>query len=160
MDNKSYNTKLFFSIPVSYQKKVNRKQFYLVKKTIIQNLKFWGEADPIIAKSYILIKKKGWLFFNNYAESYIWHLYKKGLFEDKNNLNEIYINRNKLDIRLFKLKSLYHKKKNLRAGDVLSEILYKMSKYILYKIKNSNKLINNYEISDQNFELEKKRNLK
>ncbi len=157
LDNKSYNTKLFFSIPVSYQKKVNRKQFYLVKKTIIQNLKFWGEADPIIAKSYILIKKKGWLFFNNYAESYIWHLYKKGLFEDKNNLNEIYINRNKLDIRLFKLKSLYHKKKNLRAGDVLSEILYKMSKYILYKIKNSNKLINNYEISDQNFELEKKK---
>ena len=157
LDNKSYNTKFFFSIPVSYRKKVNRKQFYLVKKNLIQNFKFWGEADPIIVKAYILIKKKGWLFFNNYAESYIWHLYKKGLFEDKNNLNEIDINRNKLDIRLFKLKSLYNKRKNLIADEILLEILYKMSKYILHKIKNSNKLIDNYEIMDQKFKLEKKK---
>ena len=110
-NNTNYNFKLFFSIPICYKKK-NIKQFYLVKNNLIQTLKFWGESDPIIAKSYFLIKKKGWFFFNNYTEFYIWQFYKKNLFKDKNTLNKIKIDNNKLDIKLFKLKSLY-KKKNL-----------------------------------------------
>jgi hypothetical protein len=108
-NNTNYNFKLFFSIPICYKKK-NIKQFYLVKNNLIQTLKFWGESDPIIAKSYFLIKKKGWFFFNNYTEFYIWQFYKKNLFKDKNTLNKIKIDNNKLDIKLFKLKSLYKKK--------------------------------------------------
>nr|YP_009912479.1 hypothetical protein [Bartramia pomiformis]QLJ53761.1 hypothetical protein [Bartramia pomiformis] len=157
LNNDNYNTKFFFSIPIYYKKKVNPKQFYLVKRNIIQNLKSFGEADPIIAKSYISIKKKGWFFFKNYAEFSIWQLYKKCLFKYKNDLNEININKNKLNIRLLKSKSLYNEKKNLRTDKNLSEISYRMSKYILYKIKNSDKLINNYEIIDQNLKLEKRK---
>jgi len=157
LDEDRYNTKSFFSIK---KKKVNSKQFYLVKKNIIQNFKFWGETDPIIAKSYILIKKKGWFFFNNYAEFYIWQLYKKGLFEYKNDSNKVDINKSKLDIKIFKLKFLYSEKKNLKADKILSEISYQMSKYILYKLKNSNKLINNYKIINQNLKLEKKEKTK
>jgi hypothetical protein len=81
-----------------------------VKNNLIQTLKFLGESDPIIAKSYFLIKKKGWFFFNNYAEFYIWQFYKKNLFKYKNTLNKIEIDNSKLDIKLFKLKSLYKKK--------------------------------------------------
>nr|YP_009867587.1 hypothetical protein RF2 [Drepanocladus aduncus]QKG04767.1 hypothetical protein RF2 [Drepanocladus aduncus] len=156
-DNTNYNTKLFFSIPTyhDHKKKKNPEQFYLVKKNIIQNLKFLGEADPIIAKCYILIKQKRWSFFNNYTEFYIWQLYKKSLFKYKNNLNKVNINKKKLDIRLFKSKILYSEKKNLRSDKSLSEISYQISKYILYKLKNSNKLINNYKLIDQNFKLEK-----
>nr|YP_009109446.1 hypothetical protein SunCp021 [Sanionia uncinata]AIW52134.1 hypothetical protein SunCp021 [Sanionia uncinata] len=155
-DNINYNTKSFFFIPIYHEKKKNPEQFYLVKRNIIQNLEFWGEADPIITKSYILIKKKRWSFFNNYTEFYIWQLYKKSFFKYKNDLNKVDINKNKLDIRLFKSKFLYSEKKNLRSDKILSEISYQISKYILYKLKNSNKLIDNYKIIDPNFELKKR----
>nr|UGN11277.1 hypothetical chloroplast RF21 [Pterobryopsis orientalis] len=155
-NNTNYYTKSFFSIPIYHKKKINPEQFYLVKRNIIQNLKTWGKADPIIAKYYILIKQKRWSFFNNYIEFYIWQLYKKSLFKYKNDLNKVDINKNKLDIRLFKSKFLYSEKKNLRLDKSLSEISYKISEYILYKLKNSNKLINNYKLIDKNFKLEKR----
>nr|YP_009942269.1 hypothetical chloroplast RF21 [Haplocladium microphyllum]QOC71437.1 hypothetical chloroplast RF21 [Haplocladium microphyllum] len=154
-DDSNYTTKSFFSIPIYHKKKINPEQFYLVKRNIIQNLKFWGEEDPIIAKSYILMKKKRWSFFNNYTEFYIWQLYKKSLFKYKNDLDKVNINKKNLDIRLFKSKLLYSEKKNLRSEKSLSEISYQISKYILYKLKNSNKLINNYKLIDQNVELKK-----
>nr|BDZ75635.1 Component of 2-MD heteromeric AAA-ATPase complex [Timmiella anomala] len=144
-----------FSIPISYQKRVNSELFYLLKTNLIQNLKFWSEADPIIVKSYVFIKNKGWAFFNNYAEFYIWQLYKKNLFPYKNNLNKIDIKYNKQNIRLFKIKSLYNEKKKLRIDKNFSEIAYQISKYILYKVKNSNKLTNNYKIIDQNVKLKR-----
>lgn len=112
-DNTNYNTKSFFSIPIYHKKKINPEQFYLVKRNIIQNLKFWGEADPIIAKSYILMKQKRWSFFNNYTEFYIWQLYRKILFKYKNDLDKVDINKKKLDIRLFKSK-LYSEKKKFK----------------------------------------------
>lgn len=155
LDNTNYTNKLIFSIPKYYKKKINSNQNYLLKRNIIQNFKFWGEADSVIAKSYILIKKKRLFFFNNYTEFYKWQLYKKHLFEDKFDVNEVNINKNKLDIKLFNLNSLYNKK-NLRIDKSLSEISYQISKYILDKIKNSNKLINNSKIIDQNLKLEKK----
>nr|YP_009646029.1 Ycf2 [Ulota bruchii]QBX99105.1 Ycf2 [Ulota bruchii] len=149
------NSNTNFVISADYKKK--SPEFNLVKKNIIQNLKIWDETDSIIAKSYILIKKKGWFFFNNYAEFYLWQLYKKGLFKYKKDLNKIDINKNKLDIKLFKLKSLNSEKKNLRADKNLSKISYQMSKYILYNLKKSNKLISNYLIIDQNLKLKKKK---
>lgn len=145
------NNNTFFSIPISYRKKVNTELFHLLKKNLIQNFKFLNETDPIIAKSYIFIKKKRWFFFQNYAEFYIWQLYKKELFQYQNDLDEIDTNENKLDIRLFKIKSLYNKTKILEIDKNFSEISYEMLKYILYKIKNFNELTNNYKIIDQNF---------
>ena len=147
------NNNNFFSIPIFFQKKVNPKLFYLLKKNLIQNFKFLSEADPIIIKSYIFLKKKGWFFFKNYAEFYIWQLYKNFLFQYENDLNQIDTNKDKLSIRLFKIKSLYNEEKFWKIDKNFSEISYQMSKYILYKVKNSNKLTNNYKIIDQNFKL-------
>nr|QWW92618.1 hypothetical protein [Schistidium sp. 49138] len=151
------NNHNFFSIAISYpyHKKKNPKFFYLLKKNVIQNLKILNESDLTIVKSYIFIKKKGWFFFKNYAEFYIWQLYKKILFQYENNLNKINTNKNKLNIKLLKKKYLYNKKKNLKIYKYFSEISYQISKYILYKVKNSNKLTNNYKIIDKNFQLKK-----
>nr|YP_009682215.1 Ycf2 [Fissidens nobilis]QDQ38638.1 Ycf2 [Fissidens nobilis] len=145
----------FFSIPIFYKKKVNPELFYLLKKNLIQNCKFLSEADPIIVKYYIFIKKKGWGFFKNYAEFYLWKLYKKNLLQYKKNLNKIDTNKNKLKIKLFNIESLYNKKKNLKIDKNFSKISYQMSKYILYKVKNSNKLTNNYKIINKNFKLKR-----
>nr|QWW92537.1 hypothetical chloroplast RF21 [Amphidium sp. 49156] len=147
------NNNNFFSIPIFYEKKKNPEQFYLLKKNIIQNFKFLSKADLIIVKSYIFIKKKGWFFFKNYAEFYIWQLYKKFWFQYKNDLNEINTNENKLNIKLFKINFLYNEKKNLKIDKNCSEISYQISKYILHNVKNSEKLTNNYKIIDQNFQL-------
>nr|BDZ75756.1 Component of 2-MD heteromeric AAA-ATPase complex [Fissidens protonematicola] len=133
----------FFSIPT------------FLKKNLIQNYKFLNEADPIIVKYYMFIKKKGWFFFKNYAEFYNWKLYKKFLFQYEKDRNKIDINKNKLKLKLFKIKSLYNKKKKFKINKNFSKISYQISKYILYKIKNSNKLTNNYKIINRNFKLKK-----
>nr|BDN79683.1 Component of 2-MD heteromeric AAA-ATPase complex [Ditrichum rhynchostegium] len=140
---------------IFYKKKINPELFYLLKKNLIQNLKFLSETDPILIKSYIFIKKRGGFFFKNYAEFYIWQLYKKFLFEYQNNLNKIDTNKKKLNIKLFKMKSLYNEEKILKIDKNFSEISYQMSKYILYKVKNFNKLTKNYKKIDQNFKLKR-----
>jgi len=146
--------------PIFYKKKINPELVYLLKKNLIQNLNFLSEADPIIIKSYIFIKKKGWFFFINYAEFYIWQLYKRFLFEYKNNLNKIDTNKNKLNIKLFKVKSLDNEGKFLKIDKNFSKISYQMSKYIVYKVKNFNKLTNNYKKIDQNFKLKRTNEIK
>lgn len=149
------NNNNFFSIPISSKKEVNPELFYLLQKNLIQNFKMLNETDPIIIKSYIFIKKKGWFFFQNYGEFYIWQVYKKMLFRYQNDLNKIDTNKNKLNIRLFKIKSLYNEKKKFKINKNFSEISYQMLKYILYKVKNFNKLTNDYKIIDQNFKLKR-----
>ena len=152
--------------PIFYKKKINPELFYLLKKNFIQNLKFLNETEPVIIKSYIFIKKKGWAFFKNYAEFYIWQLYKKILFQYRNNLNKINRNKSKLDIKLFKIKSFYNEEKFLKIDQNFSEISYQMSKYFFYKVKNFNKFTNNYKKINQSFKLKKtnktkiKKNLK
>nr|YP_010917727.1 Ycf2 protein [Encalypta ciliata]UVG41313.1 Ycf2 protein [Encalypta ciliata] len=147
------NNKFFFSIPISYKKKVNPELFYLLKKKIIQNLIFWGETDPIIAKSYFFMKRNEWRFFNNYVDFYVWQLNKNFLFQYENYLQKLNINKNKLSLKLFTLNSLDNKNKFLRIDQNLSEISYQMSKYILYKIENNTKLTYNYKITNQNLKL-------
>ena len=151
------NNHSFFPIAISYPyyEKVNPQLFSLLKKNIIQNLKILNESDLSIVKSYIFMKKKGWLFFKNYVEFYIWQLYKKNLFQYENDLNKINTNKNKLNIKLLKKKYLYNEKKNLKIYKYFSEISYQISKYILYNVKNSNKLTNNYKIIDQIFKLKR-----
>lgn len=152
------NNNKFFSIPIFYKKKINTELFYLLKKNIIQNFKFFSENDPIIVKSYIFIKKKEWFFFKNYVEFYIWQLYKKykkNLFQYENNLNKFDTNKNKLNIKLFKINSFYNEEKFLKIDNFFFKISYQMLKYILYKVKNSNELINNSKIINQNFQLKR-----
>ena len=146
-NNKNY---LLFS-----KKNVNPNLFYLLKNELIQNLKFLSETDPIIIKSYIFIKKRKLGFFKNYAEFYVWLFYKNFLFEYQNNLNKFEITKKKLNRNLFKIKSLYKKKKFLKKNKNFSKISYQMLKYILYKVKNFNKLTNNSKKIDQNFKLKK-----
>nr|YP_009732857.1 hypothetical chloroplast RF21 [Diphyscium foliosum]QHU77181.1 hypothetical chloroplast RF21 [Diphyscium foliosum] len=161
----NHNNKSFFSIPISYKKKINPKLSYLLKKKVFQNFKIWGESDKIIAKSYVFIKKKGWFFFNNYAEFYIWQLYKNYFCYYEKKIDQLDI---KLNIRFFQLNSLYNKKPKLKIDKNLSNISYQISKYILYKIKNSNKLksknynksTNNSKIIGQISKLEKKERTK
>ncbi len=145
----------FFLIPIFCKKKVNTELFYLLRKNIIQNLKFCNENDQIIVKSYIFIKKKEWFFFKNYVEFYIWLLYKKNLFQYETNLNRIETNKNKLNIKLFNLNSLYNKENSFKIDKFFFRISYQMLKYILYKVKNSNKLRNNAKIISQNFQLKR-----
>lgn len=151
------NNKLFFSSSKSYQKTNSPELLFLLKKSVSQNFKFWGEDDSLIVKSYIFIKKKGWFFFNNYAEFYIWQLYKNSLVQYENDLDKFTLNENKSNLKLFKLKSLENKKKNLKINNDLSEISYQITKYILYKVKNFNKEINNHKIIDQNLKFGNKK---
>jgi hypothetical protein len=138
--------------PLFYKKKVNPELFSFFKKNLIQNLKFVSEADSIVIKSYIFIKKKKWNFFKNYAEFYIWQLYKNGLFQSKTNFNKFTTNKKKLNKKLFKINN---KKNTLKKDNYFLEISYHMLKYILYKVKNFNKLTHNYKKLDQNFKLKK-----
>nr|YP_009041032.1 Ycf2 [Tetraphis pellucida]AIB08520.1 Ycf2 [Tetraphis pellucida] len=149
------NNKYFFYIPLTYEKK------------IFNNLKSWGESDQIIAKSYIFMKKKEWFFFQNYAEFYIWQLYKNYLFYCEKDQQQLNIIKNNLNIKLFRSNALEKNEQNFTDIEkILSDILYKFSKYILYKIKISNKLkknynrsIKNYKIIDQSLKYKKKKKL-
>lgn len=152
IDNSNSN---FFSIPVFYKKKVNPNLVYLLKKNLIQKFKFLKETDLTIIKSYFFIKKKKWFFFKNYAEFYIWQLYKKSIFKSETDLEKFYTNKNELNIKLFKIKLLDKERKILKIDKNFLKSSYQMSKYILYKTKNFTKLTNNYKIINQKFKLKK-----
>nr|BDW36627.1 Component of 2-MD heteromeric AAA-ATPase complex [Streblotrichum convolutum] len=139
--------------PILYKKKANPELFSFFKKSLIQNLKCLSEADPIVIKFYIFIKKQRWAFFKNYAEFYIWQLYKNVLFQYQNNLNKFTTNKKKL----FKTD---YKEKTLKRNNNFSEISYHMSKYILYKVKNFDKLTHNYKKLDQKFKLKRTNKIK
>lgn len=150
------NNNNFFSIPIFYKKNKNSELFYLLKKSLIQNFKFFSESDPIIVKSYIFIKKKEWFFFKNYVEFFIWQLYKSNLLEYETYLSKIDTKKNKLNIKLFKINSLYDGKKRLKIDKLFSKFSYQVVKSILYKVKNFTKFTTNYDIINQNFRLKKK----
>nr|YP_010587417.1 Ycf2 [Didymodon constrictus]WAB45935.1 Ycf2 [Didymodon constrictus] len=143
--------------PLFYKKKVNLELFYFFKKNLIKNLKFLSEADSIVIKSYIFIKKKKWNFFKNYAEFCLWQLYKNYLFQSENNFNKFTTNKKKLSKKLSKIND---EEKTLKKENHFLEISYNMSKYILYKVKYFNKLTHNYKKIDQNFELKKTNEIK
>nr|YP_010125638.1 putative chloroplast RF2 [Pseudocrossidium replicatum]QCT81826.1 putative chloroplast RF2 [Pseudocrossidium replicatum] len=143
--------------PLYYKKKVNPDLFYFLKKNVIQNLKFLSEADSIVIKSYIFIKKKKWNFFKNYVEFYVWQLYKNCLFQYETNFNKFTTNKKKLNKKFFKIKN---KENTLKKDNHFLEISYHMSKYILYKVKYFNKLTHNYKKVDQKFKLKKTNEIK
>nr|QFK69571.1 Ycf2 [Pogonatum inflexum] len=165
------NNKKFFSfiipLPFSYKKKVTFESSYLLKKKIFNIFKNWNESDEIIAKSYVFMKKKGWFFFHNYVEFYIWQLYKNYFFYFKKDLQQLNIIENKLNIKNYQLNYLNNEQKVIKIQKRLSNIPYKISKYILYKIKKYNKLkkitdksIYNYEIINKKIESEEINKLK
>jgi hypothetical protein len=157
------NNKKFFSfiIPLSYKKKVTFESSHLLKKKIFNIFKNWNESDEIIAKSYVFIKKKGWFFFHNYVEFYIWQLYKNSFFYFEKDLQQLNIIENKLNIKNYKLNYLNTEQKVIKIQKSFSNIPYQFSKYILYKIKKYNKLkkitdksICDYKISKEKIESE------
>jgi hypothetical protein len=145
------------SYPLFYKKKINPELFSFFKNNLIQNLRFLSEADSIVIKSYIFIKKKKWNFFKNYNEFYIWQLYKNYLFQYKTNFKKFTTNKKKLNKKLFKIN---HEKNILKKENYFLEISYHILKYILYKVKNFNELTHNYKKLEQNFKLKKRNEIK
>ncbi|CAM6032277.1 unnamed protein product (chloroplast) [Sphagnum compactum] len=143
-DNNNNNNDYSFYISSFHHhgKGITRKPYKFGKK-IFQNLINRGESNKIIAKSYIFIKKKGWLFFRNYTEFYTWRFYKykNDLLNWEKDLHRFDAARNKSNMRSFQLNHSNNEQPLVEVHGILSEnISYQISKYILCDIKKSNKL--------------------
>nr|QWW93184.1 hypothetical chloroplast RF21 [Lunularia cruciata] len=127
-------------------KTIVNKEFLWWNKKIFQNLKYFGESDQKVIKSYFLIKNKGDLYFHNYIEFSTWQLYKNLCLELK-------------QTNSLKSFNTFYKLNNseffLRLEDIFSNYLYKFSKYIIYEKKKSKKKITNsffHKIINKNFD--------
>nr|AND49411.1 hypothetical protein RF2 [Sphagnum portoricense] len=141
-NNNNNNYSFYISSFHHHGKEITRKPYKFGKK-IFQNLINRGESNKIIAKSYIFIKKKGWLFFRNYTEFYTWRFYKykNDLLDWEKDLHRFDAARNKSNMRSFQLNHSYNEQPLVEVHGILSEnISYQISKYILCDIKKSNKL--------------------
>nr|BAT70093.2 hypothetical protein Ycf2 [Takakia lepidozioides] len=150
--NNNNNNEHFFDISSSHEKKMNWESNWS-KRKMFQFFNNWGESDQIIGKSFISMKKRGWLFLQNYAEFYIWQLYRNSFVYWEKDLQPLKIVRNLLNARSFWLNFSNNEQLFTEVDDILSDILYNFSKHISNKVKRSKNLRQFQDKSINNFHL-------
>nr|AND48497.1 hypothetical protein RF2 [Flatbergium sericeum] len=142
-NNNNNNDYSFYIFSFHHHGREITRKPYSLRKKLFRNLINRGESNKIIAKFYIFIKKKGWLFFKNYTEFYTWRFYKykNDLLDWEKDLHRFDAARNKSNTRSFQLNHSNNEQPLVEVHGILSEnISYQISKSILCDIKKSNKL--------------------
>lgn len=113
---------------------IDNKDYLWAKKKILKNLQNWGESPESLVKSSILLKEKGNLYFSNYIRVHLgkffandyrhWDTVEQNIFT-RRTFNYFYaeLNNPKLCVTL---------------ENILSEAIYKLSRYLVYKAGESN----------------------
>ena len=118
---------------------------FWMRKKILQNLESLGESNEILVKSSFLFREKGHLYFTNYMKNYLWQF----LINNSNYLENFEFETFKeTNIKYF-LNELNNPELYLNLEDVVSNAVYKFSKHLRYKVRESNIEIENETFLNQ-----------
>jgi len=116
------------------------------RKQILKNLENWGESPESLVKSSFFLRKKGNLYLSNYMKIHLWKFFTKNFPQC-----------DRVERKIFKGKNLnyFHSELNnpklcITLENILSEAIYKFSKYLAHKTRESD-----IQIGDVNFSTEK-----
>nr|YP_009545109.1 Ycf2 [Gymnomitrion concinnatum]AZB86843.1 Ycf2 [Gymnomitrion concinnatum] len=134
------------------------------RKQILKNLANWGESPESLVKSSFSLKEKGNLYLSNYMKLHLWQFFTKN-----------YPQFDRIERKILTEKTLnyfYSELKNpkflITLENILSEAIYKFSKYLAHKTRESDIQIGDIPLSTEEvnkdinllrLDSEKKRNL-
>nr|YP_009531770.1 cell division protein [Leiosporoceros dussii]AXZ70883.1 cell division protein [Leiosporoceros dussii] len=107
------------------------------KKPIFHIFNNYNESDQIIAKSFLFLKKKKIIFFQNYTEFYVWLFYQDSSFHWRNDKKLLDTDKNTFKENYLQLIDRKNKLYSSQNKDILWNILYNFSNYVSDKIKKS-----------------------
>jgi hypothetical protein len=117
-----------------FVKEVEIDDFFLMGKEILQNLESLGESNEILIKSSFFFRKNGHLYFINYMKIYLWQLFRNNYHYWEKFEPETFGKKNtKYFLNELKSPKLY-----LNLENIISNAVYKFSKHLRYKVKESN----------------------
>jgi AAA+ superfamily predicted ATPase len=112
---------------------------FFLEKEILQNLESSGEFNEILVKSSFFLKEKGHLYFPNYMKIYLWQLFTKNYRYWEKFEPETFLKKN----TKYFLNPLNSPKFYLNLENIISNAVYKFSRHLRYKVKESNIQIRN-----------------
>nr|YP_009158473.1 hypothetical protein [Dioon spinulosum]YP_009158492.1 hypothetical protein [Dioon spinulosum]AFS64418.1 hypothetical protein [Dioon spinulosum]AFS64485.1 hypothetical protein [Dioon spinulosum]BAR93679.1 hypothetical protein [Dioon spinulosum]BAR93698.1 hypothetical protein [Dioon spinulosum]BDI62879.1 hypothetical protein RF2 [Dioon spinulosum] len=122
------------------------------KKKMFQIWNSWGESDQILAESSILLKEKGYLSFQNYAEFYIWQFYKDSFVSWEKDQQKLDLSKDILKDKFIQLNDANNDQLFSKVQNLLSDILYDFSESIFIKVNHSSQLKRSYNRSIDHFD--------
>nr|YP_009668471.1 Ycf2 [Heteroscyphus argutus]QCW59246.1 Ycf2 [Heteroscyphus argutus] len=135
-DESSYSSDLYkkFLDLHLFAKEIENPDHFWLRKEILQNLQNWGESSKILLKSSFLLKEKGNLDLSNYIKVFLWqfltHNYRHwGFFRD--------------EIFKYPYSELKNSRLCLLLENILSDAIYKISKYLICEARESDIQVKN-----------------
>lgn len=114
-----------------FVQEIKNIDYIWLRKEILQNLQNWGEFDEILVKASFLLKEKDDSYLSNYIKFYLWQLFTTTFDNYEGDKPEIFTNKT---IEYF-YSEFNNPKFCITFENILSDAIYKYSRYLLYKTK-------------------------
>lgn len=118
-----------------FAKEIENSDYFLLRKEILKNLRYWEESSKILLKSSFLLEEKGNLDLSNDIRVYLWqsltnNYHNWGIFKEETfKYSYIELNNSKLSITL---------------ENILSDAIYQISKCLIFEAKESDIPVKNF----------------
>jgi hypothetical protein len=125
-----------------FAKEIENLDDFWVRKKIFQNLQNWGESSEILMKCSFLSKEKGNSYLSNYIKVYIWQLLTQNYWEifGEEGLKYSY-------------SELDNSKFYITLENILSDAIYKISRYLVCETRGSHIQIKSTHFFNQESDL-------
>nr|YP_010033306.1 Ycf2 [Diplophyllum taxifolium]QOW40214.1 Ycf2 [Diplophyllum taxifolium] len=127
-----------------FYKEMRNDDFFFMEKEILQNLESLGESNEILVKSSFFFREKGHLYFSNYMKMYLWKLFTNNYRYWEKFEPETFLGKN---TKYFS-DQLNSPKLYLNLENIISNAVYKFSRHLRYKVKESNIQIRSENLLD------------